>query len=267
MVLLAFRFSSLTSASKHTFPWISKPHAFSESQPHPSLSAPGKGAQEIINFTVSCKITCFSRPWKAGAGNIECVLVTAQSFHLLLLFLQMEGRTTLSDCHEQRYASNCFLGLASDPEKYNCLRLTQNHNFTEFLVRWNSSYLVKMPNETLPLTRSELLYFGRVVFNLIYRRGEFYSMAAHLACVGAGMEPSTPVTPERALGWMDKTYTGLSDKKDRIVSSWTRLVCWAINRVRQSAPSWCAGKCQSDWDTGRIDLPEHWCRVEMSPSE
>lgn len=44
-----------------------------------------------------------------------------------------------------------------------------------------------MPNETLPLTRSELFYLGGVVFNLIYRRGEFYSIVAHLACVGAGM--------------------------------------------------------------------------------
>lgn len=42
-----------------------------------------------------------------------------------------------------------------------------------------------MPNETLPLTRSELFYLGGVVFNWIYRRGE--SIAGHLACVGAGM--------------------------------------------------------------------------------
>lgn len=132
VVLLAFHFSPLTSAPKHTFPWISKRRAFSESQPHPSLAAPGKGAQEIINFTASCKITCFSGPWKAGAGSIACMLVTAQIFHLLLLFLQMEGKTALSDCHEQRYASNCFLDLSSDPEKNNCLRLTQTHNFTEF---------------------------------------------------------------------------------------------------------------------------------------
>lgn len=155
MVLLAFCFSSLTSAPEHTFPWISKPCAFSESQPHPSLIAPGKGAQEVINFTASCEITCFSGPWKPGAGNIACMLVTAQLFHLLVLFLQIEGRTALSDCHKQRYASNCFLDLTSDPEKNNCLRLTQTHNLTEFLVKQNSSYWVKRPNETLPLTRSE----------------------------------------------------------------------------------------------------------------
>lgn len=268
MALLAFHFSSLTSAAKHAFLWISEPRAFSESQPHPSLTAPGKGAQEIINFTASCKITCFSGPLKAGAGNIVWMLVTAEIFHLLLLFLQMEGKTALSDCHEQRYASNCFLDLASDPEKNNCLRLTQTRNFTELLVKWNSSYWVKMPHATLPLTRSELFYLGGVGFNLVYRRRELYSTAAHLACVGAGMGTQHSCDlREPATGWMVTTCPGLWGKRDRTLSSWTRPICWAVNHVKQRAPSWCTGMCQSDWDPGRIHLPEHWCRVEMSPSE
>lgn len=83
----AFCFSLLTSAPERMLLWISKPRTFSESQLHPSCTAPGKGAEEIINFTTSCKITCFSGPWKAGAGNVAYVLVMAQIFCLLLLFL------------------------------------------------------------------------------------------------------------------------------------------------------------------------------------
>lgn len=181
--------------------WISKPRTISESHPHLSFTAPGKKAQEIINFTTSCKITCFSWPWKAGAGNTVCVLVTAWIFCLLLLLLQMEGKIALSDCHKQRYASNCFLGLASDPEKNNCLRLTWNQNFAEFLVKWNRLYWVKMSDETLALIRGELFCLGGVPSNLTKDgwRGEFYSMASHLA--HTGKPELQAVCTQHALGY------------------------------------------------------------------
>lgn len=44
-----------------------------------------------------------------------------------------------------------------------------------------------MPKEKPSLTGREVFYLRGVVFNLAYRRGEFYSIDAHLAYVGAGV--------------------------------------------------------------------------------
>lgn len=152
-------------------------------------------------------------------------------------------------------------------KKNNCLRLTQNH-ITELLVKWNRTYWVKVPNETLPLTRGELFYLRGVVFNLTW--GWDVGRILLLSC-SPSLYWSWDVNPvylwlKREL-WAGKTtYTVLWGRMDRTSSCWTRLVCWAISHVRQSSLL-VYSRCQCDGDPSRLHLPEQWRRAEMSLSE